>query len=429
MTSAPFGTLTRRWASTGETENHWLSSAPRGRDYFDADGRSIIDGNASWWTSLLGHNHPRLVRALREQSEKLCHASLAGITHEPAVRFAEGILEVAPSGLSHVFFSDNGSTAVEAAIKMAVQYWRQLSPVAAKKTHFLSLQDAFHGETMGVTALGGVEAFRAPFVNHTMPTTHLPSPADGVEQSIEALRRVLSSSADEIAALVVEPLIQGAGGMKMYAPEFLTQARELTTKHNVLLIVDEVFTGYGRTGSFWACDHAPIVPDILCTAKGLSGGVLPLAATLTTSEVHDGFLGDPSRAFYYGHTYCGNPLGAAVAAEVLSVYRDERVVEEVAPRAEMIARCFADLGELPGIEKARTRGMCGALNLEGGAGYLERGGWEVFNLALGRGSYVRPLGNVVYIAPPLNIPLADLEELLATVSACVGEVASKTANL
>lgn len=395
-----------------------------GSRLYDADGRSVIDGNASWWTSLLGHNHPRLVKALREQSEKLCHASLAGITHEPAVRFAEEILQIAPRGLAHVFFSDNGSTAVEAAIKMAVQYWRQHSTVGAKKTHFIALQDAFHGETMGVTALGGVEAFRAPFVHHVMPTTHIPSPADGVELSLDALRGVLEKSADEIAALVVEPLIQGAGGMRMYDPEFLIQARELTRRHDVLLIVDEVFTGYGRTGSFWACDHAGIVPDILCAAKGLSGGILPIAATLTTSQVYDGFLGDPSRAFYYGHTYCGNPLGAAVAAEVLSIYRDERVVEEVTPRASMIAQCFADLGALPGVEAARSRGMCGALNLSGGTGYLERGGWDVFHRALERGSYVRPLGNVVYVAPPLNIPLDDLKELLGTVSDCVHEVSA-----
>lgn len=398
-----------------------------GSRLFDADGRSIIDGNASWWTSLLGHNHPRLVEALQRQSSKLCHASLAGITHEPAVVFAEEILKVAPPSLNHVFFSDNGSTAVEAGIKMAIQYWAQSSPAGRKKTHFLSLESAFHGETMGVTALGGVEAFRAPFGGLTMPTTHLPSPADGLDAAVNALEAVLVQRADEIAALVIEPLIQGAGGMKIYSPEYLKSASELCRKHDVLLIVDEVFTGYGRTGKFWACDHAGISADILCTAKGLSGGILPLAATLASEDVYKAFLGDPSRAFYYGHTYCGNPLGAAVAAEVLSVYRDERVVEQTAPRVKLIAECFDGLGELEGVSDARHLGICGALNLAGGRGYLERGGWRVFERALARNVYVRPLGNVVYITPPLNIPIADLQELLMVVSESVREVVSERA--
>lgn len=391
----------------------------------DVDGRSIIDGNASWWTSLLGHNHPRLVAALRTQSEKLCHASLAGITHEPAVTFAEKILEVAPPTLNHVFFSDNGSTAVEAAIKMAIQYWAQSGVAGRKKTHFLSLESAFHGETMGVTALGGVEAFRAPFGGLTMPTTHLPSPADGLEVAVDALEKALMTRGHETAALVIEPLIQGAGGMKIYANEYLKQARDLTRKYDVSLIVDEVFTGYGRTGRFWACDHAGISPDILCTAKGLSGGILPIAATLASEEVYKGFLGDPSRAFYYGHTYCGNPLGAAVAAEVLSVYEDEQIVEQTGIRSQMIADCFESLGELEDVSDARHLGICGALNLAGGRGYLERGGWRVFERALARNVYVRPLGNVVYITPPLNIPLDDLRELLSVVSDSVREVVSE----
>jgi adenosylmethionine-8-amino-7-oxononanoate aminotransferase len=234
----------------------------------------------------------------------------------------------------------------------------------------------------------------------------------------------LRQRSDQIAALVVEPLIQGAGGMRMYSPQFLREARQLTSEHNVLLIIDEVFTGYGRTGRFWASDHADVTGDIVCSAKGLSGGLLPFAATLTTEEIYSAFLGDASRAFLYGHTYCGNPLGAAVALEVLSVYRDEDIIFGTKARAEMIEQAFRRMGELPAVTSPRTLGVCGALTLPGKSGYLERGGWEVYHRALERGAYVRPLGNVVYVTPPLNIPLGDLAELLHVVEECVGEVIS-----
>ncbi len=398
----------------------------RGSHLFDVDGRSYIDGNASWWTALLGHNHPRLVGALRSQADRLCHTSLAGVTHEPAVRFAEELVGVAPGGLEHVFFSDNGSTAVESAIKLCAQYWEQDG--RPERCHFLSLEDAFHGETLGVTALGGVEAFRRPFSRLTMPVTHLPSPAVDLRRAIDALEAALTRDAARIAALVVEPLAQGAGGMRLYDPEYLRVARELTRKHDVFLVVDEVFTGYGRTGRFWACDHAGIEPDVLCSAKGLSGGLLPFAATLTTERLFRGFFGDAGRAFYYGHTYCGNPLGAAVAREVLAVYRDERIVERAQAKAERIEQTFRRLGDLPGVRNARSLGMIGALDLEGGTGYLERGGWHVYQRALQRGAYVRPLGNVVYLTPALNIPDEDLEALLEIVSESVQEVTASGAR-
>lgn len=405
-----------------ESGNPLVIDRASGSRLYDVDGRSIIDGNASWWTALLGHNHPRLVEALTRQARRLCHTSLAGVTHEPAIRFAEGLAEVAPNGLNHVFFSDNGSTAVEAALKLSVQFFGQRSEAGKKKTRFISLQDAFHGETMGVTALGGVEAFRAPFADLTMPCTHLPSPADGEARALEALEVTLERESDRTAALVVEPLIQGAGGMRMYAPSFLREARRLTQQYDVLFIVDEVFTGYGRTAKFWACDHAGISPDILCAAKGLSGGLLPFAATIASDEVYQGFLGDSSRAFYYGHTYCGNPLGSAVATEVLAIYRDEQILSGAQQRAAMIAEAFGRMSRLPGVVDSRSLGVCGALDLRGTRGYLERGGWDVYERALSRGAYVRPLGNVVYITPPVNIPEGDLLELLSIVEQSVTEV-------
>lgn len=394
-----------------------------GSRLYDADGKSYVDGNASWWTALLGHNHPRLVRALKEQAERLCHTSLAGVTHEAAASFAEAIAGRCPGGLQHVFFTDNGSTAVEAAVKLCAQYWQQNG--RPRRTRFLSLEGAFHGETLGVTALGGVEAFRRPFAALTMPVTHLPSPAADLDRALTALRAELMRGADEIAALVIEPLVQGAGGMRIYDPEYLKVARELTAEHDVMLVVDEVFTGYGRTGTFWACDRAGIVPDVLCSAKGLSGGLLPFAVTVTTDRIFEGFLGEADRAFYYGHTFCGNPLGAAVSREVLAVYEDEGVLDGVVERSERIRRTFEELASVAGVSGARSLGMVGALDLAGPSGYLQRGGWHVYERALARGAYLRPLGNVVYVVPPLNIPLSDLDELLSILSESVREVSAR----
>jgi adenosylmethionine-8-amino-7-oxononanoate aminotransferase len=288
----------------------------------------------------------------------------------------------------------------------------------------VALEDAFHGETLGVTALGGVELFRRPFAGAVRDAIRVPAPREpgSLEAARAALARVLERDAETIAALVLEPVVQGAAGMQIYDPAFLRAARELCDLHDVLLVADEVFTGYGRTGPRWACEHAGIAPDVLCTAKGFSGGVLPMAATLTTERVFEGFLGSPERAFYYGHTFCGNPLGAAVAREVLRVYEEERVLEGAKWRAERIAAAFHSLGELPGVERARSLGMIGACDLGGSSDYLADAGWRVYDEARARGAYLRPMGNVVYVAPALNIPEADLEELLEIARASIEAV-------
>lgn len=388
-----------------------------GSRLYDLDGRSYIDGNASWWTALLGHNHPRLTDALRLQATELCHTSLAGITHEAAALFAEELALVAPPGLSKVFLSDNGSTAVEAAIKLCVQYWVQNG--APQRTRFISLQGAFHGETLGASALGGMREFRAPFEPLLFECAHLASPAFELDLALVELERELEAHGDRTAAIVLEPLVQGASGMRMYEPAYLLGARELADAYGVLLVFDEVFTGYGRTGRMWAADHGPVVPDILCSAKGLSGGLLPFAATLTTPRIFEGFLGGDSRAFFYGHTFAGNPLGARVAREVLAIYREEGILESAAAKARRLQEGFGKFAELDHVENVRTLGMIAALDLVGGSGYLERSGWRVYDEALRRGAYVRPLGHVVYLTPPLNITDADLDELLEIVHASV----------
>ena len=398
--------------------------AARGSRLRDADGREYIDGNASWWTCTLGHAHPRLVSALTRQAEVLGHTALAGIAHENASELAEALCAVAPAGLEHVFYSDDGSTSVEVAMKLCIQYWVQNGK--PKKIRFVALEDAFHGETLGVTALGGVEVFRKPFQDVLLDCMHVPPPRypNDPDQAFAALEKVVSENVDTLAAVVLEPLVQGAAGMVMYDAEYLRHARALCDRHDVFLVCDEVFAGYGRTGKMWASDHAGISPDVLCTAKGFTGGLMPMAATLATQRIFDGFLGAAERAFYYGHTFCGNPLGSAVAREVLRIFEDEQVLAGIEPRHAKIAGAFDALGALPGVERTRSLGMIGALDLGGEAGYLADAGWRVFELARSRGAYLRPLGNVVYVTPSLNIPEDDLDRLLAILAECVTEVAS-----
>lgn len=391
-----------------------------GARLFDVDGQSYLDANASWWVATLGHGHPRLTAALTRQAERLCHASLAGVTHEAAACLARDLSAVAPPGLSWVFYSDDGSTAVEAAIKMALKLW--VNEGRPERRRFVALDGAFHGETLGVTSLGGVEVFRRPYAGVLMECLHAPPPVGSepgeaaYARAFDALARLLGEGADTIAAVVLEPVVQGAAGMRMYPPAYVAAARELCTQHDVLLIVDEVFTGYGRTGPMWACDLAGIAPDILCTAKGFTGGVLPMAATLATARVFDAFRGSKERAFHYGHSYCGHPLGAAVAREVLAIYRDEDILVSARAKAARISSAFQSLEDAGVGRRARSLGMLGAIDLSLDAGYLGQAGWRVYAEARRRGAYLRPLGDVVYVAPPLNIPDPDLDELLDIVA-------------
>ncbi|MEI9949503.1 MAG: adenosylmethionine--8-amino-7-oxononanoate transaminase [Pseudomonadota bacterium] len=391
-----------------------------GSRLFDADGRAYLDGNSSWWCAALGHNHPRLVRALTAQAERLCHTALGGITHEPVALLAKQLVKLAPPGLEHVFFSDNGSTSVEVALKMSLQYWAQNG--RPERTRFVAFDGAFHGETLGVTALQGVEVFRRPFASVVMECLRVPAASDGFERAFSVLESILQKDADTIAAVVLEPMVQGAAGMRIYDAEFLRRARALTSKHDVFLVLDEVFAGYGRTGPMWASEHAGIAPDLMCTAKGFTGGMLPMAATLATRRIFEGFFGGSERSFFYGHTFTGNPLGAALAIEVLKVYEEECVLERAAAKAQRIRGAFAEFLAIPGVIASRSLGMIGALELGGRQGYLERSGLSVYHEALRRGAYLRPLGNVVYIAPPLNIADADLDELLGIVADSVRAV-------
>lgn len=392
-----------------EEVNPLVIERASGARLYDLDGRSYLDANASWWSSVLGHDHPRLLAALTAQLATLPHVALGGITHEPAAELGAALAARAP-GLPHVFYSDDGSTSIEVALKLSVQYWQQNG--RPERTRFIALDGAFHGDTLGATALGGVEVFRRPFASVVLDCVHVPPDPSGYEAAFERLERIVHSAGDRIAAVVLEPVVQGAAGMKMYDPALLRAARDVTNRRDTFLVLDEVFSGFGRTGRFWAAEHAGVVPDLLCTSKALSGGLLPFAATLASERIFQGFLGGAERAFYYGHTFCGNPLGARVALEVLRVFDDERILETARERARSIEQAFRRFAELPGVLRTRSLGVIGALDLAGGDGYLQRRGQRVYLEALRRGAYLRPLGNTVYVAPPLNISEADLTELL-----------------
>jgi adenosylmethionine---8-amino-7-oxononanoate aminotransferase len=406
-------------------EDPLVIARAQGSWLYDVDGKRYLDGNASWWVAALGHAHPRIVKVLQEQAEKLLHCPLGGIAHEEAALLARDLLAVAPPGLSNVFYTDNGSTAIEVAVKASLQGFRQLGH--PKKTRFVALDGAYHGDTIGTTSLGGVEIFRRPFAGVLFECVHAPVPlahgpgmldeaasdSGAYEQAFEAIAKLLRSECDTIAAVIVEPLVQGANGMRMYDAAYLRELRALCTRYNVWLIVDEVFTGYGRTGTMFACEQAGITPDMMCVGKAFSS-VLPMAAMLATPEVFDTFLGDKEHALLYGHTFCGHPLGAAIAREVLAVYRDEDVLGQAARKTEVIAKAFAKMGQMEGVHHARSKGMIGAFDL-GRGGYLGELGWQVYEEARKRGAYLRPLGDTVYITPPLVIPDDELALLLEVV--------------
>ena len=347
-----------------QNEDPIVVARARGAWLEDVDGRKYLDGNSSWWVAGLGHGHPRLLRAMREQAETLDHCALGGIAHEPASRLAEELVALAPPGLTRVFYVDDGSTAIDAAIKMCAQGWRQLGRPG--KQRFVALDGAFHGDTIGAVSLGGVDVFRRPYAGVTFECVHAPFPEPGAyAQAFDAMARLIREEGDSIAAVFVEPIVQGTAGMRVYDPAYLRELRALCDAHDVWLVVDEVFTGYGRTGPMWACEHAGITPDIMCIGKAFSA-IVPMAAVLASEEVFAAFRGGRDRALLHGHTFCGNPLGAALAREVLAIYRDEDILGGVARKAPVIARAFEGLAKLPGVERVRSLGMIGAADLADG---------------------------------------------------------------
>jgi adenosylmethionine-8-amino-7-oxononanoate aminotransferase len=388
----------------------------------DTGGRRYIDGISSLWCNVHGHGHPGLDAAVRAQLDRVAHTTMLGMSHPAAEELAERLVDVAPAGLSRVFYSDSGSTAVEVALKMAFQYWQQAADPQPSRTSFVCLENAYHGDTVGSVSVGGIDLFHSMYRPLLFESHRVPA-GDAV-----ALERVLSERSGEIAAVVVEPLVQGAAGMFLQPPGYLRAVREACDRHEVLLVCDEVATGFGRTGTMFACEQEDVTPDFLCLAKGLTGGYLPLAATLTTDHVHEAFLGEHEqhRTFFHGHTYTGNPLACAAALATLDAFEQERTLERLAPKAELLAQLLSDLVEpLPHVMDVRRCGfMCG-IELADRAGRpfdpALRMGHRVTLAARARGAIVRPLGDVVVLMPPLSIAPEELEELLEITADSIAE--------
>ena len=377
---------------------------------FDADGTRYFDAQSSWWTVPLGHRHPKLMAVLKRQADELVHCAMASATNPHAIQLAKQLVDIAPAGLERVLFSDDGSTAVEAALKMAFQYWRQNG--RPERTLFLSLAGAYHGDTHGAMSVGDLEEFQGLFAPLLFEVIRAPDPTDedGWERAVTYLEERLERDGDRICGVVVEPLVQGVAGMRIWPPSLLRRLRAATNAADTFLIADEVFTGLGRTGAMWACDHAGVVPDLLCSAKALGGGVLPIAATLATARIYDGFRGDIDRALMHGHTFTGHPLGCAIASEFLTILEEEAVLQGIESRERRLRELGKRLTDLPYVRRPRQLGMVSAFDV-GDGGYGGRRGWRVAEEARRLGVYLRPLGDVVYLCPPLNISIPDLERL------------------
>jgi adenosylmethionine-8-amino-7-oxononanoate aminotransferase len=400
----------------------------------DLDGREYLDGTSSLWCNVHGHRHPRIDAAIRAQLDLVAHTTSLGASNSTTIRLARRLVELTPVGLNHVFFSGDGSSSVEVALKMAFQYWRQRADPRPQKTSYVALADAYHGDTIGSVSVGGVARFHAMFEPLLFKAIRVPcpavyrAPADAppdrlAEYYLAEVERVLAARHAEIAALVVEPLVQAAAGMLVHPSGYLRGLRELTRRYDVLLIADEVAVGCGRTGRMFACEHEEISPDFLCLGKGLTGGYLPLAATLTTTSVWQAFLGTAAegKQFFHGHTYGGNPLAAAAALASLAIFDEEEVLERMKPKIARMAEHLARIARHPNVGDVRQCGLIGAVELVQDRATKEPPPWEeqrgarVCRFAREEGVMVRPLGNVVVVMPPLAITLDELDRILIAV--------------
>jgi len=384
-----------------------------------SDGRQILDAISSWWVNIHGHAHPLIAQAISEQASRLEHVLFAGFSHEPAEELAARLARVVPGPLHHVFFSDDGSTAVEVALKLAVQYWKNSG--RTQKHRIVALEHAYHGDTFGAMSVSDDSPFTAAFDvlripvlrTHSAYCARCPVGLTRATCHIECLKKLeclLAEQSDEIAAVIVEPLLQGAGGMIVHPEEFLSGVRRLTAAHDVLLIADEVLTGFGRTGRMFACERARIVPDLMCVAKGLTGGFLPLAATLVTDKVHDAFTsGERSRVFFHGHSYTANPIACAAANASLQIFETEPVFERISTIESVHLARLPEFATHPCVADVRHIGTVAAIELKvPDAGYLSSLRPRLYDFFLKRGVLLRPLGNVVYILPPYVVSAEQL---------------------
>jgi adenosylmethionine---8-amino-7-oxononanoate aminotransferase len=382
-----------------------------GTDLIDEHGRRYIDGVSSLWCNVHGHRHPLIDQAVHDQLERVAHSTMLGLTHRSAAELAARLVALAPPGLSRVFYSDSGSAATEVALKMAFQYWQQRGGQHARRTSFVTLRDAYHGDTLGAVSVGGIDLFHSAY-SPLLFDSYRVDPGDG-----DQLECVLDFHSEEVAAVIVEPLVQGAAGIRVQPPGYLHRVRELCDRHDVFLICDEVATGFGRTGTMFACEQERVAPDFLCLGKGLTAGYLPLAATLATERVYEGFLGAPEdgRTFFHGHTFTGSPLACAAALANLDAFEAENTLLRLQPKVRLLGELLGEVAAMPEVAEVRGRGFMAGIDL-GEHHPAVRLGHRVVVEARRRGAIVRPLGDVIVLMPPLSITKSDLRRLVGIVA-------------
>lgn len=386
----------------------------------DFDGNRYIDAISSWWVNLFGHANPRINAALKDQVDQLEHVILAGFSHAPAVELAERLVKITPEGLNHCFYTDNGSAAVEVALKMSFHYWRNKGQT--KKTRFITLSNSYHGETLGALSVGDVALYKDTYEPLLLQAITVPSPdayqreegesaRDVAERMFVHMEEALAKHANEVCAVIVEPLIQCAGSMRMYDPRYLELLREACDRHGVHLIADEIAVGFGRTGTMFACEQANISPDFMCLSKGLTAGYLPLAAVMTHDTIYEAFYDDYEKltAFLHSHSYTGNPLACRVALATLDIFQQDSVIENNQCLAQVMADATVHLNDHPHVAEVRQTGMVLAVEMvkdkkkRDAYPWQERRGLRIYQHALTRGALLRPLGNVSYLMPPYVI--------------------------
>ena len=381
---------------------------------YDFEGNAYIDAISSWWVNLFGHANPYINNRIKEQVDTLEHVLLAGFTHEPAIELAHRLVAVTPETLQKVFYVDNGSSAIEAALKMSYHCHRNNGK---NKSLFLSLTNSYHGETIGALSVGDVALYKETYEPLLIANVQVPVPKDqtpeAAKEALKALETMLEARAGEIAAFIIEPLIQGAGSMHMYHPDYLVGARRLTQQYDVHLIADEIMTGFGRTGEMFACEHAGISPDFMTLSKGLTGGYLPLSVVMTTNEVYSAFYCDYNeyKAFLHSHSYTGNPLACSAALATLELFEKDNVIEANREKSRYIAQKLERFKKLDNVASVRQQGMVAAVELKG-YDPRERIGLEVYRYGLEHGVLLRPLGAVVYFMPPYVITEQEIDTMM-----------------
>ena len=401
----------------------------KGIKLFDNKGNFYYDTISSWWCNIHGHNHPKIKQAVRRQMDRLDHVLFAGFTHEPAIKLAEKLVSITPKNLSKVFYSDNGSTAVESALKMSFQYWHNIGK--KRKKYFVCLDYAYHGDTIGAMSVSGVDLFNKVFKPLFFSSFKVAAPycyrcPAGKNSScckiecLEPLEKLLKTKNSEIAAMILEPLVLAAGGMIVYPVQYLKKVSQLTRKYNVHLILDEVAVGFGRTGRMFACEHAGVEPDFICLSKGLTSGTMPLAATLTTDKIYSAFYDDYEKikTFYHGHTYTANPIACSVALASLDIFKQEKVLTRIKKIIPYFHQELEKFREFEFAGDVRYIGMIGALELvknkktKEGFPFKQRIGVKIYQQGLKENLILRPLGNIIYFYLPLCIKRAELKVVL-----------------